>query len=140
MPWAVFRVSTRSAFVTAVTRVDSSGVLEAAVATGSWAMASKLPAPLAGTVEQAAPNGPAAAIGDAVVAEAAGVWVPEVSALLLLQAAPKSARPSTPATAARRGVRRRSITGSFRGTVQAVTEVAGGGSDVPMSVRSWLAR
>ena len=35
MPWALFRVSTRPAFFTAVTRVDRSGVLEAAVATGS---------------------------------------------------------------------------------------------------------
>jgi hypothetical protein len=83
-------------------------VLEAAVATGSWARASRLPAPLAGTVEQAAPNGPDAVIGDAVVGEAAGVWLPAVSAVLL-QAAPMSAIPSTPTTAARRGVRRRSI-------------------------------
>jgi hypothetical protein len=72
-------------------------------------MASRLPAPLAGTVEQAAPNGPDAVIDAAVVGEAAGVWVPVVPASLLLQAAPKSAMPRTPATAARRGVRRRSI-------------------------------
>src|SRR5215217_9756140 len=125
MPWALFRVPTRSAFLTAVTRVDSSGVLEAAVATGSWARASRLPGPLAGTAAQAAPNGPEAVIGTAVVGEAAGVWAPVVPASLLLQAAAKSAMPSTPATAARRGLRRRSIAWSFRRFVQAVTEVAG---------------
>src|SRR4029450_2294782 len=105
MPWALFRVPARSAFLTAVTRVDSWEVLEAAVATGSLASASRLPAPLAGTAEQAAPNGPDAVI-DAAVVDGAGVWLPEVPASLLLQAAPKSAIPSTPATAARRGVRR----------------------------------
>jgi hypothetical protein len=78
MPWALFRVLTRSAFLTAVARVDSWGVLEAAVATGSWARASRLPAPLAGTVEQAAPNGPDALIGAAVVDGAAGLWLPAV--------------------------------------------------------------
>src|SRR5215217_7990574 len=100
MPWALFRVLTRSACLTAVTRVDSSGVLAAAVATGSWARASRLPAPLAGTAGQAAPNA-------AVAGEAAGVWLPEVP--LLLQAAPRRASPRTPATAARRGLGIRSI-------------------------------
>src|SRR5215213_3850654 len=119
MPWALFRVLTRSACLTAVTRVDSSGVLAAAVATGSWARASRLPGPLAGTAGQAAPNGADAVIGAAVVGEAAGVWLPEVPASLLLQAA-RRASPRTPATAARRGLRRRSIGWSFRGTVQAV--------------------
>ncbi len=50
-------MSTRPAFFTAVTSVDSSGLLEAAVATGSLAMPSKLPAPSFGTEEQAGPNG-----------------------------------------------------------------------------------
>ena len=52
-------------------------------------------------------RGPDAVI-DAAVVDGAGVWVPVVPASLL-QAAPKSAMPSTPATAARRGLRRRSI-------------------------------
>ena len=73
MPCALFRVPTRSAFLTAVTSVDSSGVLEAAVATGSCARASRLPAPLAGTAEQPVPNGSDAVIGDAVVGGAVGV-------------------------------------------------------------------
>jgi hypothetical protein len=64
---------TGAAFLTAVTRVDSWGVLEAAVATGSWARASRLPASLP------------------------------------LQAAPSSAIPRTPTTAARRARRRRNI-------------------------------
>ena len=49
-------VSTRPASVTAVTRVDSTGLLLAAVAAGSWAMPSKLPAPSAGTAPHAGPN------------------------------------------------------------------------------------
>jgi hypothetical protein len=83
--------------------------LEAAVATGSWARASRLPAPLAGTAEQAAPNGPDALIDAAVVDGAAAVWFPLVSAPLPLQAAPRRAIPRTPTIAARRGLRRRNI-------------------------------
>ena len=52
-----FSVSTRPAASTAVTRVDSSGLVDAAVATGSWAIASKLPAsPSAGTSAQPGPK------------------------------------------------------------------------------------
>ena len=51
------RVSTRPAWVTAVTRVDSTGLLPAAVAAGSSAMPPKLPSPSAGTAPQAGPNG-----------------------------------------------------------------------------------
>src|SRR4029453_15455305 len=76
MPSAVFRVPARPALVTAVTRVDSWGVLEAAVATGSWARASRLPGPLAGTAGQAAPIGAEAVIDGAVVAGLAGGWLP----------------------------------------------------------------
>ena len=54
---ALFSVSTRPAFFTAVTRVDSAGLFDAAVATGSLAMPSKEPAPSFGTEEQAGPNG-----------------------------------------------------------------------------------
>src|SRR4051794_26719945 len=54
---AELRVSTRPAFLTAVTSVDRTGLLEAAVATGSADMPEKLPLPLLGTAEQAAPNG-----------------------------------------------------------------------------------
>ena len=60
MFWALLRVSTRPAFFTAVTRVERAGLLEAAVATGSWAMPSKERAPSLGTVAQAGPNGPSA--------------------------------------------------------------------------------
>src|SRR5215218_1510428 len=74
IPSAEFRVSTRPASLTAPTRDDSTGLLEAA-ATGSWAMPMKLPAPLAGTAEQVGPKFmPAAAAGGwvAAVAAAAG--------------------------------------------------------------------
>ena len=47
-------MSTRSAFLTAVTRVDSTGLLDAAVATGAVDMPMKLPDPEDGTAEQAA--------------------------------------------------------------------------------------
>lgn len=49
MSRALFGVSTRPAFRTAVTRVERSQLFDAAVATGSFAMPSKLPAPVAGT-------------------------------------------------------------------------------------------
>ncbi|GAA3465569.1 hypothetical protein [Nonomuraea roseola] len=58
-------MSTSPAFFTAVTRVDSSGLVEAAVATGWSAIAVRLPSPEAGTDEHAGPNGSAAACGDA---------------------------------------------------------------------------
>src|SRR5687768_13794142 len=56
MSSALLSVSPRPASVTAVTSVDRTGLFEAAVATGSPAMPSKLPAPVAGTAEQAAPK------------------------------------------------------------------------------------
>src|SRR5690348_6467484 len=62
---ALLRVSTSPAFFTADTSVDRAGLLDAAVATGSWAMPSKEPAPLLGTDEQAGPNG--SSIGDALL-------------------------------------------------------------------------
>src|SRR5690242_2944318 len=62
MSSVVLRVSPRPAAVTAVTRVDSAGLLEAAVATGSCAMPLRLPLPLAGTPAQPGPNGASAAI------------------------------------------------------------------------------
>src|SRR6185295_11533654 len=64
MACALLSVSSRPAFVTAVTSVDSAGFCEAAVATGSLAMTARLPGPLAGRPAQAGPNGsPAAAAG-----------------------------------------------------------------------------
>src|SRR4051794_165322 len=57
MSWAEFSVSPRLAAVTAWTSVDNAGLLLAAVATGAVLMPSKLPAPSAGTCEQAEPNG-----------------------------------------------------------------------------------
>src|ERR687890_437541 len=72
---ALLRVSTRPAFVTAVTSVDRAGFCAAAVATGWLAMAARLPGPLAGTPAQAGPNGAVLAAG-AEVASAAGVVIP----------------------------------------------------------------
>jgi hypothetical protein len=83
--------------------------LEAAVATGSWARASRLPGPLAGTAEQAAPNGADAVVDAAVVGGAAGAWFPELPVSLLVQAAPRRAMPRAPTTAARRGLGIRNI-------------------------------
>src|SRR6187431_1472170 len=54
---AVLRVSPRPASPTAVTRVDSRGLLLAAVATGSEAIPENEPAPSAGTAAQPGPNG-----------------------------------------------------------------------------------
>src|SRR4051812_47083270 len=57
---ALLRVSPSFAAVTAVTRVERTGLFEAAVATCALAMPAKLPSPVAGTAEQAAPNWPSA--------------------------------------------------------------------------------
>src|SRR5215210_822602 len=57
---ALLRVSPSFAAVTAVTRVERTGLFEAAVATWALAMPAKLPSPVAGTAEQAAPNWPSA--------------------------------------------------------------------------------
>src|SRR5690349_7355612 len=54
---AEFSVSTSPAAWTAVTSVERTGLLLAAVATGSVAMREKEPLPSFGTAEQAAPNG-----------------------------------------------------------------------------------
>src|SRR5690348_9414474 len=95
MAGALLSVSTRPAFVTAVTSVDSAGFCEAAVATGSLAMAARLPGPLAGTPAQAGPNGPpAAARLDVAGAAAAGGLSVDLSAL------PQAARASVPSRAA----------------------------------------
>ncbi len=58
MSLAEFKVSTRSAFLTAVTSVASSGLALAAVATGAVAMPLNEPAPSFGTAEQPGPNTP----------------------------------------------------------------------------------
>src|SRR5581483_10180707 len=64
MPLAEFSVSTRPAFLTAVTSVDSTGLAEAAVATGAVAMPVKLPAPVFGTEAQPGPKSVAAVAAD----------------------------------------------------------------------------
>jgi hypothetical protein len=82
-------VSTRPAFVTAVTSVDKAGIWAAAVATGWSAMAARLPGPLAGTPAQAGPNG-AMVVAGAELASAARVVIPGVllaPVAVLLQAA-----------------------------------------------------
>jgi hypothetical protein len=53
---AEFSVSTRPAFLTAVTSVDRAGLAEAAVATGAVDMPLKLPAPDLGTDAQPEPK------------------------------------------------------------------------------------
>ena len=66
MPCALLSESTRLAFFTAVTSVDSTGLPDAAVATGTLAMAAKLPGFEAsvGTAAQPAPNWSPAAIAE----------------------------------------------------------------------------
>ena len=67
MPAAEFSVSTSPACLTAVTRVDRTGLADAAVATGAVAMPVKLPAPDLGTEAQ---PGPKSDVVDAPAAEA----------------------------------------------------------------------
>src|SRR4029453_15974163 len=86
---ALLRVSTRPAFVAAVTSVDKAGFCAAAVATGWSAMAARLPGPVAGTSGQAGPNGAVPAAG-AELGSAARVVVsgaPLAPVAVLLQAA-----------------------------------------------------
>jgi hypothetical protein len=87
--------------LTAVTRVDSTGLLDAAVATGAVDMPVKLPAPEDGTAEQAGPNGFDAVCADWVgAADAAdededGVPDPELAEVPLEpHAAAPNARPA----------------------------------------------
>ena len=61
---ALFSVSTRPAALTAVTRVDSAGLLLAAVATGSCDMPSNEPLPEVGTAAQPAPKGALASLAE----------------------------------------------------------------------------
>src|SRR5882757_9825727 len=92
MPLALFSVSTRPAALTAATKVDSTGLADAAVATGTSAMPVKLPAPVLGTAEHAEPNGAALVVGAAFVV----AGVPAEPVLLLPQAAkPASATAAT---------------------------------------------
>src|SRR5690349_16704728 len=65
MSWAVLSESTRFACLTAAARVDSSGLPDAAVATGTLAIAAKLPGfdGSVGTAAQPAPNSPVAVAG-----------------------------------------------------------------------------
>jgi hypothetical protein len=97
---AAFSVSTSPAFFTAVTSVDSTGLAEAAVATGAAAIPLKLPAPDFGTDEQAGPKSIAAAGAedDAFGAAAGGA----ADDPLELQAASPSPRLAASADTARR--------------------------------------
>src|SRR3954463_7664501 len=65
MSWAVLSASTRFACLTAATRVDSCGLPDAAVATGTLAIAAKLAGfdGSVGTAAQPAPNSPVAVAG-----------------------------------------------------------------------------
>ena len=113
MPLAAFSVSTRPAFLTAVTRVDSTGLADAAVATGAVAMPVKLPAPVLGTAEHAGPKSDMAladepapdatadddAMGDDEAGAAAGVVDEDDE---LQAAAPTARLAAMPDTASRR--------------------------------------
>ncbi|GAA0276508.1 hypothetical protein GCM10009539_75400 [Cryptosporangium japonicum] len=99
-----------------MTRVESTGLLLAAVATGSWAMPEKDPDPEAGTAEHAEPNGVSADIADSegeAIAVLASVLELEVVAVSeessLLQAAIERASRAAVVTPNRR-VRTRVMT------------------------------
>src|SRR4051812_11421715 len=95
MPLALLRVSTRPACRTAATKVDSCGLFEAAVATGSWAMPAKLPAPSLGTDAHAGPNcalaSPPAADGGGAAGEVIPGSVPP-QAVVTARATPPAIR------------------------------------------------
>jgi hypothetical protein len=99
-------VSTRPAFFTAVTSVDSAGLAEAAVATGAVDMPLKLPAPDFGTDEQAGPKSmTAAAAPDPATADEAGPGEPEAAdeePPELQAAVPRARLTARPDTASRR--------------------------------------
>jgi hypothetical protein len=114
MPWALLSESTRPALPTAVTRVESTGLCDAAVATGSVAIPSKLPGPSFGTAAQADPNTAPEAIieseGDAAGEDAAaGDEVAAAGADDVVVEEPQAASArGTAATAAAMPARRRS--------------------------------
>src|SRR6202034_1593069 len=102
MSGAELSVSTRPAFSTAVTSVDSTGLAEAAVATGAAAIPLKLPAPDLGTDEQPAPKS-AAAAGLAIGAEVEAIGGADVEAPPELHAAaPMATLTASPDRASRR--------------------------------------
>src|SRR3954471_19103558 len=88
MSFAELRESTRPACLTAVTRVDSSGLPDAAVATGTWAMAWKLPLSdgSAGTAAQPDPKFTVESVVDGAMVGAAVVIVGAAAAPLSLPA------------------------------------------------------
>src|SRR5215210_5438068 len=103
---ALFRVSPSFAAVTAVTRVERTGLFEAAVATWALAMPAKLPSPVAGTAEQAAPNWSSAiaaaldgAIDGAIEAAIEGAAVAAAPAVGAVLAVPALEQAPTKATA-----------------------------------------
>jgi hypothetical protein len=101
MPEAEFRVSTSPAAFTAATRVDRAGLADAAVATGAADMPLKLPAPVAGTDEQADPNGADAVLALLLAAAGAEVVVLGVAlAAVLDPLEPQAAAPTAMLAAA----------------------------------------
>src|SRR3954469_19500931 len=107
MSWAVLSASTRFACLTAATRVDSSGLPDAAVATGTLAMAAKLPGfdGSVGTAAQPAPNSPVAVAGaidgaSAGAAEAAAAGSAAAGAGAGAAAAPQADRETAQTEAA----------------------------------------
>ena len=101
MSGVVLRVSPRPASVTAVTSVDRTGLLLAAVATGSLAMPPNEPAPSAGTAAQPGPNGaPAMSVPIDSEAEAEGAGADDE---LMVSVEPASISLSEPQAAIDRG-------------------------------------
>src|SRR3712207_1071060 len=84
--WALLRVSTRLACMTAWTSVESTGLLLAAVATGSSVMPVKEPSPSAGTAAQPSPKGSADDVPMSLGADE--LLPPMASSLALLAALP----------------------------------------------------
>ncbi len=96
MSWALLSVSTRPAFVTAVTNVDRAGACEAAVATGSSAMAARLRGRHTGA------GGPERAASDAGDALGAGELVVSPAPLPCGSSSVPAQRPARSRRSARR--------------------------------------
>src|SRR4051794_37943680 len=116
------RVSPRPAAVTAATRVERAGLFDAAVAAGSSAIPSKLPAPLVGTAAQPGPK-------------LASVRPPMVEGIVVALPLPEAAVVSVDddelslpqaTTPSERAVAMPSAPAIFRGEVRIVVLLAGG--------------